>query len=347
MKKSGTTPEALELYGILDRFAKDGVKASVIEVSSQGLQYNRIEYLDFFAGVYLNLSPDHVSPTEHHSFEEYKAAKKRMLTLCKNGFINIDDEYAEEIKEASSCKTLYTFGLNETADFYAKNIKATPYGTEFSLYGKYYNGERISLSIPGDFNIYNALAAISVATVYGIDIKVIAAALAETRIKGRMEIYRMEGRTVVIDYAHNKLSFEGIFRYAKKFFGDKRIICLFGCPGNKALDRRYELPAVAGANSDHIILTSDDPAFEEPEAIITELEKGILPFGVPYDKVIDREEALALAATISRPGDLIILAGKGHETTQAVKGKAVPYSGDKIGLEKAFETLKTTADNRR
>jgi UDP-N-acetylmuramyl-tripeptide synthetase len=337
MAKSCTTPESLELYGILNQFADDEVKAAVIEVSSQGLQYNRIEYLDFFAGVYLNLSPDHVSPTEHHSFEEYKAAKMRMLTLCENGFLNIDDEYAEDIRQAAACRTLYTFGRNENADFCAKNIKETPYGTEFSLYGKFYNGEKVSIGIPGDFNVSNALAAIAVATVYGIDIKTITDALAKTRIAGRMELYQMEGRTVVIDYAHNKLSFEGIFRYAKRFFGDKRIICLFGCPGNKALDRRKELPLVAGANADHIILTADDPSFEEPEDIIAELEKGIRPFGVSYDKIVDREEALALAAEISREGDLIILAGKGHETTQAVKGKLVPYSGDRAGLEKAFK----------
>ncbi len=341
MPKSCTTPEALELYGILNGFAKDGAEGAVIEVSSQGLQYNRIEYVNFFAGVYLNLSPDHVSPTEHHSFEEYKTAKKRMLTLCKNGFLNLDDPYAEEMSQAATCENLYTFGLTENADFYAKNIKETPYGTEFTLHGKFYNGEKISISIPGDFNVYNALAAISVATVYGIDINVISKALKSTTIAGRMEIYKMADRTVVVDYAHNGLSFEGIFRYAKKFFGENRIICLFGCPGNKALDRRKDLAEVAGANADHIILTSDDPANEEPEDIIAQIEAYLSPLTQNYEKIVDREEAITRAAEISRPGDVIILAGKGHEHTQAVRGKAVPYSGDKEGAEKAFKKLMT------
>jgi UDP-N-acetylmuramoyl-L-alanyl-D-glutamate--2,6-diaminopimelate ligase len=137
------------------------------------------------------------------------------------------------------------------------------------------------------------------------------------------------------------LSFEGIFRYAKKFFGENRIICLFGCPGNKALDRRKDLAEVAGRNADYVILTADDPGTEEPEDIIAQIERHLSPLTQSYEKVVDREEAIMRAAEISKPGDLIILAGKGHEHTQAVKGKAVPYSGDKEGAEQAFKKLMT------
>ena len=136
LKKNGTTPEALELYGILNTFAESGVKAAVMEVSSQGLQYNRVEYVPFDTGIFLNLSPDHVSPTEHHSFEEYKEAKKRMLTLCRRGIVNLDDRYAEEIIRSASCPELYTLSLKDhTADFFAEDILLSKRGVSFRVSG--------------------------------------------------------------------------------------------------------------------------------------------------------------------------------------------------------------------
>lgn len=328
IEKSGTTPEALPLYEIFNSFRESKVKAAVMEVSSQALQYNRVEYVPFLNGVYLNLSPDHQSPTEHHSFEEYKNAKLRMLTLCKNGIVNIDDKYAQEVISAARCEKVYTFGIKNTADFRAENIILTKRGASFKVSGKYINDEIFEIKIAGEFNIYNALAAIAAAYLSGADIPSIKKGLYETEISGRMEIIEKNGKTVIVDYAHNALSFSAVFDYVDKFYPESKKICLFGCQGNKALDRRTSLPEIAGEKADFVILTSDDPAREDPDEILNELESNLKKTNVKYAKITDREEAVRFAISKAKKGDVIFLAGKGHEHTQIVKDKTVFYKGD-------------------
>lgn len=340
LPKSFTTPEALELYGLLARFAEDGVRAGVIEASSQGLEYNRVEYLDFFAGVYLNLSPDHISPTEHASFEEYKEAKKRLLTLCRNGFVNLDDPYAKEILEAATCRELYTFGRAPESDFRAEEITLFPDGTEFRLTGRFYPGEKIRIAMPGAFNVTNALAAIAVATVSGIGLDDIREGLAEVRIPGRMENRVLEGRTVIADYAHNGMSLSGLLDYADMFWKENRKIVLFGSIGDRALDRRKTLAEACRGRADTVILTADDPGTEDPETICREIASYLGE--TPYEIIPDRVEAIARAAELSQPGDVLLLAGKGADATQAVKGKAVPYMTDMAAAEQAFQSLKNS-----
>jgi len=330
LKKSMNTPESLELYGILNSFAKDKLHTAVIEVSSQGLQYNRIEYIDFFTGIYLNLSPDHISPTEHKNFDEYKNAKKRMLTLCENGIVNIDDEYAAEMIKASSCERLITFGVNNNADFMAKNIKSYENHLIFDVYGKYISELTVETSIPGDFNVYNALAAISASWLLDVKPEHILTGLKNTTIPGRMELFKHSDSdiSILVDYAHNMLSFNGVFDYINKFFADSRIITVFGCQGNKALDRRLQLPEIVGKRSDFSIITSDDPANEDPETIINEVEKNLKKYTNNYIKITDREEAVKYAVSMAKQGDIIFLAGKGPETTQQVKNKSEFFAGD-------------------
>lgn len=323
IEKTGTTPEALPLYGIFDEFYRSGVSAAVMEVSSQALQYNRVEYVPFFNGIYLNLSPDHLSPTEHHSFEEYKNAKLRMLTLCKNGAVNIDDEYAEEVVSAATCEKLYTFGIEKEADFRATNVCLSKSGSTFTV-----NGVDYSIRMPGFFNIYNALAAIVAATISGVSSSAIRKGLEKTVIDGRMEIIEKGGRTVIVDYAHNALSFSAVFDYVDRFYPDSKKICLFGCQGNKAYDRREELPAIAGKKADFVVLTSDDPAREDPEAILSEVENNLKKTGAEYKKITDREEAVRFAVGKAKKGDVVFLAGKGHEHTQIVGTDTVYYKGD-------------------
>ncbi len=335
LKKNGTTPEALELYGILNTFAESGVKAAVMEVSSQGLQYNRVEYVPFDTGIFLNLSPDHVSPTEHHSFEEYKEAKKRMLTLCRRGIVNLDDRYAEEIIRSASCPELYTLSLKDhTADFFAEDILLSKRGVSFRVSGNLYN-----LHMPGEFNVYNALAAIATATLLGVSPEVIARGLEKTSIAGRMEILEKNGVTVIVDYAHNALSFQGVFDYINSFYPDSRILCLFGCQGNKALDRRRDLPEIAGKRADVLILTADDPAFEEVDAILDEMESHLPPSASDVYRISDREEAVRFALSLAKTGDVVFLAGKGHEKTQIVAGKTVPFKGDMPCAEEFFAAV--------
>lgn len=332
VEKTGTTPEALPLYEIFNAFSRQGVEAAVMEVSSQALQYNRVEYVPFFNGIYLNLSPDHMSPTEHHSFEEYKAAKLRMLTLCKNGIVNTDDKYAKEVIAAATCEKIYTFGIEKPADFRATDIVLTKRGATFRV-----GAEEYSIKMAGRFNIYNALAAIVSATLSGVDADAIKRGLAKTEIDGRMEIIERDGKTVIVDYAHNALSFSAVFDYVDKFYPESKKICLFGCQGNKAYDRRTELPEIAGKKADFVILTSDDPAREDPEEILSEVENNLKKTNVDYTKITDREKAVRFAVEKAGKGDVVFLAGKGHEHTQIVGDSTVYYKGDMDTAKEALE----------
>ena len=323
LKKSGTTPEALELYTILNRFAEHGVSSAAMEVSSQALKYDRVLGIDYHVGVFLNLSNDHISPTEHSSFEDYKAAKLKLLENCKFGAVNVDDIYGEEFLSASKCEKTYSFGIRQECDFRAENIILTKNGSSFTV-----NGEVFTLKMPGEFNIYNALAAIVVCKTMDIDIEDVRLGLADATAEGRMEIFEKNGITVLVDYAHNKLSFEAVFDFVDKFYPDSRKICLFGCQGNKALDRRKELPEIAGHRSDMVVLTSDDPANEDPMDIIGEVEIELKKTPVNFISIEDREAAVEYAVKNAVAGDVVILAGKGQETTQQVRGKSVAYVGD-------------------
>lgn len=336
-KKSGTTPEALDLYALLHGFAQDGAKAAVMEVSSQGLQYDRVTGVAFRVGIYLNLSPDHISPTEHKDFNEYKQAKKKMLTLCATGIVNLDDDHAHEILAAATCKKIRTVSLtNPEADYFAAHPILTEEGLTFTVNGTDLQGEKMTLKMAGEFNISNALCAIAAARELGIGTEEIRRGLAKATVKGRMEQLEQNGVRILVDYAHNGLSFEKVFDYADRFYPDAKKVVVYGCPGNKALDRRTELSDVAGRRADQIVLTDDDPADEDPDAIMDQAEVMLLRHGADYVRIHDRPQAIAHAVSLCRPGDLLLLLGKGHETGQIVRGKSIPYGGDRDAALAAF-----------
>ncbi len=328
LKKSGTTPEPLELYSLLERFASDRVGAAIMEVSSQGLQYRRVEHIDFAVGVFLNLSPDHISPTEHKDFEEYKAAKQKMLTLCRAGVVNLDDPYSGEILRSATCRQIQTVSLIGPADWTARDIRGTRQGVSFRINGPGCSFP-VHLSAAGDFNVSNALCAAAAAAAVGGTPEQIQEGLEASVIPGRMEQFSVAGRQIIVDYAHNRLSFEKIFEYTSQYFSGVFCTVLFGCPGNKAPGRRKDLPEVAAANADLIILTDDDPADEEPEAIFRECAAVLALSDVPYRIIPDRREAILAAIEATPPGGLVLLLGKGHETTQIVRGRAIEYGGDR------------------
>ncbi len=338
--KSGTTPEALDLYALLNGFAADGCKAAVMEVSSQGLQYDRVLGLTFAVGIYLNLSPDHISPTEHKDFEEYKAAKARMLTLCRTGIVNLDDPHAHDMILSADCEDLITVSLTDRhADYYASRPVLTEEGLSFTVNGTDLQKEEFTLKMVGEFNISNALCAIAAARALGIDCSFIRRGLARATVKGRMEQFTVNGVSVIVDYAHNGLSFEKVFDYADRFHPKAQKIAVYGCPGNKALDRRTEMSDVAGRRADYIVLTDDDPDREDPEEIMNQTEVMLLRRRAVYTRIHDRRQAIAHALSRCRPGDLLLLLGKGHETGQIVQGQSVPYGGDRLCAEKAGETV--------
>ena len=335
--KSGTTPEALDLYSILNEFAEDGVKAACMEVSSQGLAYNRVDGIEFAVGAFLNLGEDHISPTEHHSFEEYKAAKMRLMTLCRHGIVNIDDAAAEDFLNAATCETVTTVGIEKDCDLRACDICQTKTGIDFTVRGRFFDGERFSLRMPGKFNVYDALVAIASAALCGVGAENIRKGLAETKIPGRMEIIEEKGITVIVDYAHNELSFESVFDHIEKFYPKSKVICLFGCQGNKALDRRMQLPQVVGHHADFAVITTDDPENEDPKSILDEVGAEMEKTPVPFVKIEDREKAVTFAIERANDGDVVFLSGKGPETTQKVRGKTVPYKGDMPAALTALE----------
>ncbi len=338
--KSGTTPEALDLYALLHRFAVDRCEAAVMEVSSQGLQYDRVLGVNFAVGIYLNLSPDHISPTEHKDFEEYKAAKKKMLTLCRTGIVNLDDPYAHEMILAADCEDLITTSLTDKhADYYATRPVLTEEGLSFTVNGTDLVKENFTLKMVGEFNIQNALCAIAAARVLGIDTQSIRRGLAKAEVKGRMEQFTVNGVRVIVDYAHNGLSFEKVFDYADRFHPDAKKTVVYGCPGNKALDRRTEMSDVAGRRADYIVLTDDDPDREDPDAIMDQAEIMLQRRRAIYTRIHDRREAIAHALEHCKPGDLLLLLGKGHETGQIVEGKSVPYGGDRACAEEFIQPV--------
>lgn len=342
-KKSGTTPEALELYTLLKGFADGGAKAAVMEVSSQGLQYDRVLGVDYAVGIYLNLSPDHISPTEHKNFDEYKEAKKKMLTLCRNGVVNLDDPYAEEMISAAACPVLRTVSLTDpSADYYARDLRLTEEGLSFKVEGTDLKNFPVTLKMVGEFNVSNALCAIAAARLLGIGEEPLRRGLAKASVKGRMEQFNLGGVNVIVDYAHNGLSFEKVFDYADRFHPNARKIVVYGCPGNKALDRREEMSDVAGRRAHFTVLTDDDPADEESSDIMDRAQVMLLRHGAEFVRIPHRPTAIAHALSLCRPGDLLLLLGKGHECGQIVRGKTVDYGGDRLCAEQAFAALPRT-----
>ncbi len=326
-QKTGTTPEALELFSILDGFRRENAGAAVMEVSSQALKYDRVSGLTFSVGAFLNLSPDHISPTEHSSFEDYKEAKKKLFSLCKKAVFNLDGEYSIEFLASAKSAETVTFSLTPAGDIYAYGISQDRYGSSFSIGGKI-TAENVRINMPGRFNVSNALCAAACAFAVGISPEDIRAGLEKASAGGRLEIYEKNGITVLVDYAHNKSSFEALFEYAKTFYPNSKIIFLFGCIGDRALDRRAEIPEVAAKNADFIVYTTDDPGTETPEKIFKEIEPEFKKHKTPYTFIEDRQKAVDFAIETAKNGDLVILAGKGGETTQLVNGRYVPYIGD-------------------
>lgn len=337
-KGPGTTPEAFDTYRVLNEFAERNVKAAIMEVTSQALAYNRIDEVEFDVGAYLNLGSDHVSPFEHKDLEEYKSAKKRLLQTCKFGVVVIDDEFADEFIEAATCEELVTCSIKKDADYKAENIELTKTGSKFTV-----NGEPFELRIAGEVNVSNALVAMAICEHMGCDTESIRRGLLDTIISGHMEIFEEDGYTIIIDFAHDDISFEAVFKYINQFYPDSRTICLFGLAGNRAYVRRKDLPRIAGKYADYIIVTADDPCRERLGDILDEICETAKTTMKPYARIEDRELAVYHACDVAKPGDVIFLAGKGMEQTQLVGNGVEYYKGDlnciRAGLERKRKTF--------
>lgn len=328
---ANTTPESLKLQRILRDMVVNGLDSVVMEVSSQGLMLDRVAGVDFDYGIFTNLSEDHIGPNEHASFEEYCMWKSKLFQLCKVGIFNQDDPHYEEILKDHTCKVI-TYGMHVGADYQASDWKLHNedghLGIEYHLSGKA-EGQML-VNIPGKFSIYNSLAAIAVANEMKVDIQVIQQVLTTVKVRGRVELIPIsDAFTILIDYAHNAVSLESILETLREY-NPGRLVSVFGCGGNRSKTRRYEMGEVSGRLADFTIITSDNPRFEEPQAIIDDIITGISKTDGNYIEIIDRKEAFRYAIMHAQPGDVIVLAGKGHEDYQEIKG--VKYHMDEREL---------------
>lgn len=339
---ANTTPESYTIHRYFAEMVEAGCDSVVMEVSSQGLMLHRTAGIPFEIGIFTNLGHDHIGPNEHKDFEDYKRCKGLLFQQCRLGIANIDDPYFEDVFRGATCK-VETFGLSGQADLRATNthlVSRPGYlGVAYHVSGRM--DFDVEIDIPGTFSVYNSLTAIAVCGHFKVPAKVIQRALKAAKVKGRIEMVKVsDDFTLMIDYAHNAMSLESLLTTLKEYH-PSRLVCLFGCGGNRSKDRRYEMGEVSGRLADLSIITSDNPRFEEPQAIIDDIKIGIGKTSGRYVEICDRKEAIRYAIANGRPGDVIVLAGKGHEDYQEIKG--VKYPMDERVL--IAEVLKELASN--
>ena len=313
-----TTPESWELQSLLRQMADEGCAYVVMEASSHALAQRRTAGLTFAAGVFTNLTQDHLD--YHHTMEDYRAAKGLLFDQCQRAVLNLDDEAGRWYQKQVACP-VFTYSENKNeADLTAKNIRLFPSHVEFEALtlGKI---SRVHLPIPGGFSIYNALAVLSVGLCLGLGLEEMANAMPAVHgVKGRVEVVPVpRAYTVLIDYAHTPNALENILTTARDFTAG-RLICLFGCGGDRDRTKRPIMGAIAGELADLAVVTSDNPRTEDPQAIIEEILAGMEGADSALYVEPDRRRAIAWALEQGRPGDVIVLAGKGHETYQEVDG---------------------------
>jgi len=310
-----TTPEALELHQRFENAAGCGMEFMEMEVSSQALKYHRVDGVSFDVGVFLNISEDHVSPVEHPDFDDYFHSKLRLFDQTKVACVNLESDCLDEVMAAAGkCDRVITFGLRPEADVYGYNVHKEGHDTVFNIRCDKFDME-FRLSIPGLFNVENALAAVAALSVYDIGVEHMHAGLYRAHPSGRMEMYTTEDHKIIAiaDFAHNKLSFEKLFGSMRAEYPDYEIVSFFGCPGGKAYLRRESMAKVAAAYSNKVYIVADDPGPEPFEKIAAELESYIQPTGTPYEVIESRIEAIEKAFAEIKVPTVMIMAGKGSD----------------------------------
>lgn len=334
---SNTTPESYELQKIFREMLDAGIKCVCMEVSSGGLMMHRVDNVEFDIALFTNISPDHIGPKEHPTFEDYLNCKARLFSLAKVGIINYDDEYAEYIRSYATehgCRALgfaiKNKSANLNADFIAKDIayheSLETLGSDFTCEDHVHCSEyRYTIHMPGAFSVYNGLAFIAVCRLLDIEEKSIADAMTKIKVDGRIEIINtLPYATVVLDYAHNKTSLENILT-SLRAYKPNRLICLFGSVGGRTKLRRKQLGEVASQLCDFCIITSEDPRDEDPQQIIDDITAEFKEGSCPFITEVDRKTAIFKAVDMLEPGDILILAGKGAETYMYIDGKKIDY----------------------
>ena len=325
LPSKNTTPESYELHRMFAAMVEAGCEYVVMEVSSQGLKLDRTAGILFDYGIFTNLSPDHIGPAEHASFEEYMECKSLLFRQCRIGIVNADDEHVDGILKGHTCE-VKTFSAEREADLMASDIgfinEDGKLGMHFKVSGCMDCEAKVH--IPGRFSVYNSMVTMLVCHLAGISDEAILEGLSKVQVKGRVEMLLVsKDYTLIIDYAHNEVSTRSVLTTLMEYH-PKRLICVYGGGGNRSKLRRYEMGEVSGRLADFTIITSDNPRFEEPQAIIDDIKTGIEKTDGKYIEIIDRKEAIRYAIEHGKPGDVIVLAGKGHEDYQEIKGVKHP-----------------------
>ena len=334
-----TTPESYEVQEYFAQMVEAGCKVVVMEVSSQGLKLHRTAGIQFDIGIFTNLAPDHIGENEHASFEEYMECKSRLFRQCDLGLVNVDDAHCDDILQSHTCK-VETYGFSEKADLRASDLKLVNrpgfLGVDYHVSGLM--DFDVEIDMPGRFIVFNSLVAIAVCRHFDIPKEDMLAALEVVQTKGRIEKVKVsDDFTLMIDYAHNAMSLESLLTTLKEY-NPKRLVCLFGCGGNRSKLRRYEMGEVSGNLADLTVITSDNPRFEEPQAIIDDIKIGIGKTSGKYVEIIDRKEAIRYVIEHGQPGDVIVLAGKGHEDYQEICGVKHPMD-ERVLIAEVLEEL--------
>lgn len=342
-----TTPESYELHRMFAAMVEAGCEYVVMEVSSQGLKLDRTAGIIFDYGVFTNLSPDHIGPAEHESFEEYLYCKSLLFRQCKVGVVNADDEHWEDILKGHTCE-VRTFSAEDGAksvDLAASDIgfinEDGKLGMHFTVKGCM-NCEA-KVHIPGRFSVYNSMVTMLVCHLAGISEEAILEGLAKVQVKGRVEILPVsKDYSLIIDYAHNEVSTRSVLTTLLEYH-PKRLICVYGGGGNRSKLRRYDMGEVTGEMADLCVLTCDNPRDEEICDINTDIKVGLARSNGKYIEIDDRKEAIAYCMVNAQPGDMIVLLGKGHEDYQEIKG--VKYHFDE--REAVAEILDEIKEGKR
>ena len=332
-----TTPEPIELFSTLASCRRNGCREVVMEVSSQALKYGRISGLELDHAGFLNISEDHISSIEHRDFEDYFSSKLKIFAHARHAYLNLDADYQDRLFQAAqACEWRTSFSMKEPADY--RGRLGADRRTGFELFVQHADEEVLfQFSNLGAYNAENALLAIAMAGESGRSLSQMVDPLAHVRIEGRSECFEcLDGGVVaMVDYAHNRLSFEMLFDEVDQLFPEYQTIAIFGAPGVKAQNRRKDLGEVAGQRMDLSILTLEDPKDEDPQKICEEIAHYVKQAGGAYRIIVDREEAVRTAFQIARKAweeqgrkSLILILGKGTEPTHTIRGREVEIPSD-------------------
>lgn len=324
-----TTPESLDLYQMMRQAVTNGMTHLVMEVSSQAYKTERVFGLTFDVGVFLNISPDHISPIEHPTFDDYFYCKRQLLRHSKKMILNAGSDYFELLKENCELwQTPYLSYGRKNADYLVTSGKNKHF-TVVSAKDKLQISDEYSIQLAGDFNQENATAALLAAAIVGANVKEAKDALASARVPGRMDhLLNTNGASVYVDYAHNYLSLKTLLEFAQGEHPTGRVIVVLGSTGGKAISRRADFGKALSEHANIVFLTADDPAFEDPKKIAEEINAHITNAQLEVHFEMDRVKAIAAALQVSQPEDAVVIAGKGVDEYQKINGEDTPYEGD-------------------